>query len=342
MDARIVVMDPTNENITLQQIGERGWLTFLEKKLGKKTSSSLLVPIGDDAAVLDFPTGKKLVISSDAMVEGTHFRRQWLGWKGLAARSILAAASDITAMGGTPLGITISLGVPGEIPINDLEQFAEGLLETSERFQLDILGGDTVASQHIFVDVCVIGSVTESRIHRQQGARVGDALWVTGSLGRSQASLLKAERLDAGKADLDDPCWRPPARWSWLDAIRQVLQLHAITDLSDGLARDLEKILRHQPLDARINLEMLPIDPFAQEVALQLGKNADEVACIGGEDYELLLVEAGNSFDGKKIVGSGIYLQKIGGLIPGSGKIHFFRNGSAVELSERLFEHFVD
>lgn len=340
MAARIAGMEPADRNITLKEIGERGWLSILENKLGKKISGNLLVPIGDDAAVFHFPQEKKLVITTDAMVEGTHFYRHWLGWRGLAARAVLAAASDITAMGGIPLGFTISLGVPGDVLARDLEQFADGLLETAEQYGLDILGGDTVGSPHLFVDVGVIGGAAESRILRQQGACAGDALWVTGTLGHSHAALIKAQLLDEGKADLDDPCWRPPDRWGGLEAIRCALPLRAMTDLSDGLARDLGKILRNKPIDAMIELDHIPVDPFTREVASKLGRDPAELAYIGGEDYELLLVEAGDSFQQTELKTEGMALHRIGKIHPGAGKVHLLREGESVRITDPLFEHF--
>ncbi len=340
-----------------------------------QSSSSLLIPVGDDAAVLRTQPAMDLVVTSDAMVEGTHFRKVWLGWAGLARRSVLAAASDVTAMGGHPTGFLISLGVPGNTHVADLHTFARALAELAKDLNLVVLGGDTVRSRHILVDVTVLGVVPHGQALRQTGAVPGDALWVTGGLGKSRAFLEQILASPArAKGCLDDPRFLPPIRWTVLDSLRKTLPIRAMTDLSDGLALDLGKVLRGDNLGAEIHLDLVPISPPQSSPAR--GEGADgpppplrgrvgvggrgmghlsedsmkgmanlachECAFLGGEDYELLVVEQGHAQSQAVLDLEGVSLTRIG-LVTGVGAgIQTFWKGRKRKVIQTPFLHFTE
>ena len=341
-------MTPKAHPLTLSDIGERGWLDFLREILTGEPETVLLVPVGDDAAVLKTPSGRNLVITSDAMVEGTHFQKAWLGWAGLARRAVLAAASDITAMGGTPSGFLVSLGVPGSTRIEDLKTFARALSGLARDLHLLVLGGDTVRSRHIFVDVAVLGTVSTNQVLRQTGAVPGDALWVTGGLGKSRAFL---EQVLAGSVEakgcLDDPRFHPPTRWKLLESLRKAFKIRALTDLSDGLSLDLLKVLRGNNQGAEIHLDQIPVDPTLPPplrgragVGGMGGLSRHECAFLGGEDYELLIVEAGDSFLEPVLDLKGIPLTRIGHVTETGRGIATFWKGKKRKVSQSPFLHF--
>lgn len=318
----------------LGSMGEQGWLRRVRNKFASLPSSDILVPIGDDAVVLTQGGGQCLILTTDAQMEGTHFRRDWLGWRGWAARSLLAAASDITAMGGIPTGFALSFGAPGDVRASDLDALLEGFADTAREYGLAALGGDTVRSERIFADIIVLGSVREECILRQTGAQPGDALWITGTLGAGFARLL-----DPGAIHLDDPLWRPPARWPILAALREAFAIRALTDLSDGLARDLDKILPGG-LGASIDLETIPLAASVATDAARHGVAAWECGYLGGEDFELLVVEQGNQQESGTIDLGGVPLTRIGQVLPEGSGVHLHLDGREAIPKARPFDHF--
>ncbi|MCG3199872.1 MAG: Thiamine-monophosphate kinase [bacterium] len=324
----------------LADIGERGWLEHLAERLSGAPRDCLQVPIGDDAAVLAPPQGKSLVLTSDAFIEGTHFRRSWLGWSGLARRAVLAAASDVTAMGGRPVGFLVSIGIPSRVRIDHLEAFTDGLVEVSTEFGLIPLGGDTVRSPRVMLDVMVVGEVKREEVLLQTGASPGDALWVSAALGRCQALVELKSARPRGFPNLDHPLWNPRARWPLLPALRKALPVRALTDLSDGLAVDLTKVLRRSGLGAVIHLDRLPIDPFVIEQAKELDLKPHEYAFLGGEDFELLVVEAGDSQSADRIDLDGVPLTRIGKVTSSAKGVETHLHGKQKRIRSKGFVHF--
>lgn len=333
----------------ISDIGERGWIDLLRDRLGE-ARSGLIVPIGDDAAVRESkvetdPTLDPLpesceILTTDVMVEGTHFKRRWLDWSGLARRAVLAAASDIAAMGGEPEGFLLSLGLPPDARWADLESFADSLRVLCDETGMVPFGGDTARSQTLFLDVTVIGRVEKDLIHQQTGGRPGDALWVTGSLGAMRAAWSALDDSRPGEEELRKRFWEPPMRWTLLNEIRKAIPIRAMTDLSDGLAVDLKKILRGTRCGAEVHLEKTPVDPLAMRFCRDRAIDPFDLAFLGGEDFELLVVEKGDrqavdSFD----LGA-VPLQRIGRLTEREGEIVRFRNGRREDSPVDPFEHF--
>lgn len=326
---------------TLSEIGELGWLSLVRGSLMAAGGESLLVPIGDDAAVHRTGEGRAQIATCDSQVEGTHFDRKWLDWGGLAKRALLAAASDVTAMGGRPEGFLISLGVPGDTQVSCLEEFADSLTSLALEYGLDPLGGDTVKSGLVFVDVTVLGTVAEERILRQAGAKEGDALWVTGWLGGMRAALLAFE-IDKEESDagIHEHFWSPPVRWPVLTWLRQEIPVRALTDLSDGLRIDLNKILATDSLGAEIHLEKLPVSAEVSDFVARQGIDSSELAYLGGEDFELLVVEEGNGQPNSVLDLDGVPLKKIGIVTSAGSPIRTLRDGTEVTVEDKAFRHF--
>jgi len=325
---------------TLADLGEWDWLAKVRSKLSGPSSPELIVPIGDDAAVWKPDPGPAWIATCDAHCEGTHFQKSWLEWAGLARRSLLAAASDITAMGGTPKGFLISLGAPGETPVRGLEAFTEEVSRLSHRYELWPMGGDTFRSDRIVVDVTVLGAALETGILRQTGAKPGDAIWVTGWLGTMRAAWTSLNDDHSADGSVRKRFWDPPARWPVLQSLREILSIRAMTDLSDGLACDLRKILDREGLGAEIELDRLPIEPTVREFYEDRGLSPHDSAFAGGEDFELLIVESGDSVSQGSTLIDGVPLTRIGRVTEESGGIRTILNGKDHEVSVRGFEHF--
>ena len=250
---------------TLRDLGEAGLIERLRRQMPR--ASSVLIGIGDDAAVLRVrpdSAKRRWLFASDMIVEGVHFRRRdvparWIGWKALASN-----VSDIAAMGGVPHWAVVSIGLPSQTPVRFVDELYVGLRRCARRFDLAIVGGDTVRASQVVVDVAILGSVERRRLVVRSGARVGDVLFVTGRLGGS---------LRRGRHAALTPRVRE-AR-----ALGGRLRLHAMMDLSDGLASDLWQLSRASRVTMRIEAQDIPIARSARTL---------HHALMDGEDFELL------------------------------------------------------
>ena len=251
---------------TVRTLGEVGLIARLEKRL--RRASSVRVGIGDDAAVLRGPDGTLLLFASDMLVEDTHFKRnavpaRWIGWKALAVN-----VSDIAAMGGQPHWAVVSLGLPPTTPVRFVDSLYEGLERCARRFGVSIVGGDTVRAAQIVVDVAMLGTAESSRLTLRSGATVGDVLFVTGTLGGSYRSGRHA---------------RFVPRLVEAHALLKHVRVHAMMDLSDGLASDLWQLSRASRATLRVEASQIPIARAAGTL---------HHALMDGEDFELLFAVA--------------------------------------------------
>jgi thiamine-monophosphate kinase len=262
--------------VKLQDLGEGGLIRKIRERFGAK-ARQLPVGIGDDAAVIDLPPGYSLVFCSDLLAENTHFIRDVHPPASIGHKAIAANVSDIGAMGGTPMHFLISLAAPGDLNWSWFEEFFQGVESACEQFDITLAGGDSSSSANIFVDVSMIGRVRSGQAVLRSGAKKGDGIYVTGTLG---SSILGLERLKAGK--VKDPAVQrhlfPEPRHKVGSAVAG--QAHAMIDVSDGLSTDLTHILEASKVSARIHKDRLPIWPQA----------ADDDALHGGEEYELIIV----------------------------------------------------
>ena len=249
---------------TVRALGEVHLIDRLRRRLGRAPSSLVEVGIGDDAAVLKMPGRRRLLFASDMIVEDVHFRRrttpaQWIGWKALAAN-----VSDIAAMGGKPLCAVVSLGLPPSTPMAFVDALYGGLVRCARRFGVAVVGGDTVRAARVTVDVAMLGTVDRRHLALRSGAQVGDALFVTGRLGGSLASGRHAR-------------FTPRVREAQ-QLVRQV-RIHAMMDLSDGLASDLWQMSRASRVVLRVEAARIPVSRAARPL---------QRALSDGEDFELL------------------------------------------------------
>ena len=282
-----------------------------------RTGRGVLRGIGDDCAVLaGAPSGRHLLFASDMLVEGVHFRRgarpEGIGWKGLAVN-----VSDVAAMGGLPRHAVVSIGLPRGTSVSFVDGVYRGLRRCAARFGVNLVGGDTVRSPRVVLDVAILGEVERGRAILRSGARPGDALLVTGRLGGAVRS---------GRHCTFTPRVRE-AR-----ALAARTRIHAMMDLSDGLWVDLPRMCRASRVHAVLEPERIP----------RVRGCSLSQALTDGEDFELLLaVPAGEAerlarwARGRLRCG----LTRIGRVVRRAGKEPItFADGRKVPL--RGFEHF--
>lgn len=277
--------------------GELEIIRLIGRTVERSPAERVEAGIGDDTAVLLPQPGARLLATTDLIVEDVHFRRAWaspfdIGWKAMAVN-----LSDIAGKGGRPLWALVGLALPAPADPAEVESLYEGMRQAAAPHGVAIVGGDTsVSPGGWFVNVTLLGEhLGVPRL--RSAAKPGDAVAVTGTLGRSAAGLAALEagraRLGAVRPETIEVVTaahlRPTARVAegrWFGAAAGV---HAMMDCSDGLATDLGHICRESRAGARVELDRLPVDPAAREVAGALGADALSWATSGGEDFELLL-----------------------------------------------------
>lgn len=287
--------------------------------------------IGDDCAVLPLG-GEALVFTSDLLTEGVHFLRHATSARELGGKSLAVNLSDVAAMGARPVATLLSIALPPDASGVWAEEFMEGYRELSARFGTPLVGGDTTRSESgVTINVTAIGRSPLTHLKRRRDARPGDALFVAGELGASGAGL---RDLLAGHPDT------PPARIHrnpqpqvdegiWLGGRPEV---HAMMDLSDGLASDLRHILDESDCGAEVELERIPV---------AAGSDLRTAAC-GGEDYKLLFTAAPaatRQLEEEFLARFGTPLHRIGRITERAG-LTWLQAGSPVQLDWQGFTHY--
>ena len=269
---------------------------------GRLRGAGVRVGIGDDCAVLRVRAGEEMVVTTDFLLEGRHFRRDWHSAESAGWRCLARGLSDVAAMGGRPVAAFLSLALPAGFAVEWVDGFLRGFRELGERLGVELAGGDTAESSGgVVADVVVVGAVKRGRALLRSGARVGDGVYVTGRLGGSAAQL---ERLAAGERDVRNtrgPQTFPEPRVEVGLALARRGGVGAAMDLSDGLSSDLRRLCAASGVG--VELDCVPVAGGASEAQ----------ALHGGEDYELLFTCVGRV--PKRI--AGVEVTRVGTVVGG-------------------------
>ncbi|WP_284447873.1 thiamine-phosphate kinase [Pseudoxanthomonas mexicana] len=299
------------------------------------TRADVVLGIGDDAALLAPPPGRQLVVTADTLNDGVHFPRGTspadVGWKALAVN-----LSDLASMGAEPAWCTLSLSLPQSDPAW-IEGFLDGFLDLAEQHGIALVGGDTTRGP-LSIAVTAMGLVEPGRALRRDGARVGDEVWVTGTLGDAAGglALLDREAVPALRARLD----RPTPRVAAGRALAGIAT--ACVDVSDGLLADLGHVCARSHVAARIDVDALPTSAAlleaigeADRIALQAG---------GGDDYELCFTapaDAGADI-GAVSAQLGLRITRIGRIVVGEGVHPVDAKSQPWSSPRRGYDHFAE
>ncbi len=241
----------------------------------------------NDAAVLTPPAGKQLVVTTDAVVDGTHFKSAGHSLELIGRKALAVNLSDLAAMAAEPSSAFISIVVPrdgigGLAPIDVIRRVYEGIIPLADEFGVTIAGGDTnVADAPLTIAMTLIGYVDHDRAWRRDGAKAGDAIYVTGPLG--------------GSIDGHHMTFVPRVREAL--AIAKSCQVNAAMDISDGLSLDLWRICEASGVGAELDAGAIPISEVARRLAKRDNREPLEHSLNDGEDFELLLVGPSESLD---------------------------------------------
>ena len=327
----------------ISTLGEFGLIRHLTEKITLKNDSTVK-GVGDDAAVLDYKE-KKVLVTTDLLLEGVHFDLMYVPLRHLGYKAAIVNFSDIYAMNGQPKQITVSLGISKRFCIEDLDGFYDGLQLACDLYGVDIVGGDTSLSMTgLTISITCLGEGEREKIVYRSGARENDLICVSGDLGAAYMGLQLLEREKNvfrgekdfqpdfdGKEYLLERQLKPEARRDIIEALRKAgVTPTSMIDISDGLSSELLHIVKESNVGCRIFEERIPIDYQTAVMAEEFNMNLVTAALNGGEDYELLFTvplgfhEKVAAMEGIKIIGH-ITKPKYGNLLVG-------RDGGEVEL----------
>jgi thiamine-monophosphate kinase len=295
---QVTIMENRTEISTL---GEFGLIEHLTKNFEIQNASTVL-SVGDDAAVIDH-FGKQTVISTDMLIEDIHFDLMYTPLKHLGYKSVIVNLSDIYAMNATPTHITMNIAFSNRFSLEALDDFYEGVYAACEKYNVDLIGGDTSSSQKGFIiSVTAIGEITEDKIVKRSGAQKGDLLCVSGDVGSAFLGLTLLER--EKKIYLDNPqiqpdleneqyivgrLLKPEARKDIVEFFeRESILPTSMMDVSDGLSSEILHICKQSNVGCKLYEEKIPVNEQARQFAYKLELDPTACALSGGEDYELL------------------------------------------------------
>lgn len=285
----------------IKTLGEFGLIDHLTKNFEIKNAGTI-VSVGDDAAVIDH-FGKQTVITTDLLLEGVHFDLMYTPLKHLGYKAVIVNLSDVYAMNAQPSHITVSIGISNRFSVEAVSEIYEGIHIACEKYQVDLVGGDTSMSQKgLVISVTAIGEVTPGNFVQRSTAQKGDLLCVSGDLGAAFLGLTLLER--EKKIWLENPeiqpdlegekyivgrFLRPEARKDIIDYFAEnELVPTSMMDVSDGLSSESIHICKQSNLGCRIYEEKIPVAEETKQAAFKFGLDPTVCALNGGEDYELL------------------------------------------------------
>jgi thiamine-monophosphate kinase len=284
-----------------------------------------------------------LVFAADGLVEDVHFRWSTTDGRSLGEKSLAVNLSDLGAMGATPLGCLLTLGVPADVAQERLDGFVSGLLSCARASGCPLVGGDTVRSPVWSIGISAVGAVAPNRALLRSGARAGDRILVTGALGGAAAGLAllssggatsPLERRLVARQIRPRPPFRAGAK------LARARLAHAAIDVSDGLAADLGHVARASGVAAHVDVERVPLAAGLARVGTRLGLDATALALAGGEDYELLFAAPARGPSSAAYARRlGCRVTEIGVFARGKG-VHFTRAGRPYALESAGFAHF--
>ncbi len=329
---------------------ERDLIAAIQARAAFTANSSLLCGIGDDCAVTRKDDSEVLLYSIDTLVESVHFDRSFHPPELLGKKCVSVNVSDIAAMGGEPRFLLFSLGLPVGFDEQWVLSLSDGVAKACRCYGCILIGGDTVASPGgVTMSLCVIGEMAAEQVLYRHGARAGDIIYVSGTLGRAAAGLelLKNDMhgldrfAELYKAHLD-----PRARVGIGKRLAASGVVHAMMDLSDGLATDLAHLCAKSGLGAVVYQDKLPDDPILEQAAELLKRESLPWKISGGEDYELLFTAPPRATKKLQelVAESGDLLYPVGTMTTGQG-VTLVRDDPAlhnreVPVSFLGFDHF--
>ena len=294
-------MKSENDETQISELGEFGLIEHLTKSIKIKNGTTIK-GIGDDAAVLNY-NNKKILVTTDLLVEGIHFNLIYTPLKHLGYKAVVVNLSDICAMNGVPRQITVSIAISKKFTVEAIEELYEGIRLACEKYGIDLIGGDTSSSlTGLLISVTAIGEANETDIVYRSGAKVNDLICVSGDLGAAYMGLQLLEREKymftenskiqpdfSGHEYILERQLKPEPRIDIITKLKEInVKPTSMIDISDGLSSELMHICKNSNVGCKIYSEKIPIDITTCNMANEFNIAPEIAALNGGEDYELL------------------------------------------------------
>jgi len=341
----------------LSEIGERGLLEYLRARIPR--GEGVTIGVGDDTAMVE--TGARTLVTTDSLVEGVHFLREWTPAKLLGRKALSINLSDIAAMAGVPSFATISLCLPRLLPFAFVDELYDGLLERAAEVGVSLVGGNLSSAEGpVVIDVTLLGRGGE-HVLRRDGALPGDLAVVTGTLGAAAAGtrlLRQGARLTAEGALEATGVWTqssaeavrhclkahldPSPPLAFARALGEQSVAHAAIDVSDGLSGDLLTMCQASGVAAWLDIASVPVDPRMAGLERARGGDSLALALHGGEDYQLLMAVAPSQFENLKdlAVVWNLPLSVVGEFSEGPPGLSVRGESGLTPLEPGAFDHF--
>ena len=326
----------------LSALGEFGLIEHLTQSIEHQQASTLK-GIGDDAAVVDFGSERKAVISTDMLVEGIHFDLSYVPLKHLGYKAVVVNLSDIYAMNAKPQQVLVSIALSNRFSLEAVEELYAGIYLACDKYKVDLIGGDTTSNKNgLVISVTVLGEGTTDKITYRSGAKVNDLLCVSGDLGGAFMGLQLLER--EKRLFQENPKIQPDLEGNDYILERQLkpearkdiplildslgIQPTAMIDVSDGLASEVLHLCKQSAVGCNLYEEKIPIDPQTFDRAREFNLDPTTCALSGGEDYELLFTVPMSAFEKLKdnmdisIIGHITTASAGNNLVTRSGTVH--------------------
>ncbi len=306
--------------------------------------AGLVKGIGDDCAVLDKNGDQVLLVTTDTLVSGVHFNLKWHPPRLLGRKAAAVNLSDIAAMGGVPRYALLSAALSPDLSEQGLQEFMAGFVEILAEHDVALVGGDTVAAPLPTFSITLLGDMARAQVRYRAAAQEGDEVWVSGFLGEAAAGLALCEEMDTVAdhfASLVEAHLNPQPQVALGRMLAASGQVHAMMDLSDGLATDLAHICTASGLAAQVDGHKLPLSATIQKAADLLGCDPRHWALSGDEDYQLLYTVApgtGQALARQAKEELGIKLSPVGSLTAGQG-VFLLADGDSRQIAYQGYEH---
>lgn len=297
-----MIEDKNQQRTDLSQLGEFGLIDHLSKSFEIKQKSTIKA-IGDDAAVLEYDN-KRVVVTTDFLVEGVHFDLSYMPLKHLGYKAVIVNLSDVYAMNAESTQITVSIAVSNRFPLEAIEELYAGIQTACKLYDIDLIGGDTTSSTSgLIISVTAIGQVDKDNEVYRSGAKPNDLLVVSGDLGGAYLGLQVLEREKEvfkvnpnSQPDLDAYTYiverqlKPEARKDIVKLLHELeVKPTSMIDISDGLSSEILHLCKASKVGCDLYENKLPLDPQVISTAEEFNMDSTTIALSGGEDYELLM-----------------------------------------------------
>lgn len=330
----------------LRELGEFGLIDRIRQAAGP-ASDRVRTGIGDDTAVIEIPGPLVLLVGTDAMVEGRHFRLDWMSPHDVGTRAAAACMSDIAAMGGRIIAIFASICFRDDWTAEQAEELVSGIHAAAAQFDISLAGGDTSATDRgLFIDIIALGEVQRDSVWRRDGARAGDRVFVTGTLGDPAAALALLAHSGPDAVNdfpaLFEALLSPTPRLREVPALAATGAVTSCLDISDGPVQDAGHIADASDVGIELHASRLPMSAELQACARELDTDALTWAASGGEDFELLLTAdpdaAGNILATTETTGTRI--TEIGQVTEDGGVRVLDDSGNQIDIPTGGWDHF--